>query len=45
MFKIIVDHIQQYEQLHPFRDANNRTFVNALLNRLFHAKWVSTSNI
>lgn len=32
--RIIVDHIQQYEQLHPFKDANNRTFVNALLNRL-----------
>ncbi len=32
--KIIVKHIRMYEVLHPFRDANGRTFVNNLLNIL-----------
>ena len=31
---IIAETIQAYTRLHPFRDGNNRTFVNILLNRL-----------
>lgn len=32
--KVIVKHIRLYEVLHPFKDANGRTFVNNLLNIL-----------
>ncbi|KTD06147.1 ankyrin repeat-containing protein [Legionella gratiana] len=32
--QVIAKHIRQYEVLHPFRDANGRTFVNNLLNIL-----------
>ncbi|MCW8398062.1 ankyrin repeat domain-containing protein [Legionella sp. PATHC038] len=31
---VIAKHIRQYEVLHPFKDANGRTFVNNLLNIL-----------
>ncbi len=31
---IIIVHVQQFMLLHPFNDANSRTFVNVLLNRL-----------
>ncbi|WP_069683455.1 Dot/Icm T4SS effector AnkN/AnkX/LegA8, partial [Legionella parisiensis] len=32
--QVIAKHIRYYEVLHPFRDANGRTFVNNLLNIL-----------
>lgn len=32
--EIIANHVKQYELLHPFHDANGRTFVNVLLNIL-----------
>ncbi|KTC90497.1 ankyrin repeat domain-containing protein [Fluoribacter dumoffii] len=32
--EVIAKHIRQYEVLHPFKDANGRTFVNNLLNIL-----------
>lgn len=32
--RVIAKHIRYYEVLHPFRDANGRTFVNNLLNIL-----------
>lgn len=34
VLKIIAETIQYATRLHPFRDGNNRTFVNCLLNRL-----------
>ncbi|MBF0206774.1 MAG: Fic family protein [Oligoflexia bacterium] len=32
--RVIVDHVQRLEQLHPFNDANLRTFAVILLDRL-----------
>jgi ankyrin repeat protein len=32
--EVIVSHIKYYEILHPFKDANGRTFVNTLMNTL-----------
>ena len=32
--KVIVEHVQLFEQLHPFPDVNNRTFVGLILQKL-----------
>ena len=40
----IIDLVQSLEQLHPFGDANCRTFCHAAIKSFTDAKWISTGN-